>query len=92
MTVRGLTGADFARTIVGSTRRRLARGDFRRRDFEALRLFVGLSQPEFCDALGITESLFRKWKTAERIPKGSSLVLLRIVAEYPLMLHGTLHR
>ncbi len=48
-----------------------------------LRRFVGLSQPRFAEALGISVSTLRNWEQGRRTPDGPALALLRIAARHP---------
>jgi putative transcriptional regulator len=82
--MRELTEDDFKRAISGKLRRRLAAGRIDSGiDVIALRKFVGLSQVEFADALGISVSTLRNWEQGRRTPEGPALALLRIAARHP---------
>jgi DNA-binding transcriptional regulator YiaG len=54
-----------------------------RSDIVALRTFVGLSQPQFAVALGISVHTLRNWEQDRRRPEGPALALLRIAARHP---------
>lgn len=79
-----LTEEDFARAIPGRVRRRLINGELKDgSDIVALRNFVGLSQPQFAAALGISVHTLRNWEQDHRRPEGPALALLRIAARHP---------
>ena len=79
-----LTEADFARAIPARVRKRLINGEFKDgSDIVALRNFVGLSQPQFAVALGISVYTLRNWEQDRRRPEGPALALLRIAARHP---------
>lgn len=79
-----LTDEQFARAIPTRVRRRLMRGEFESgRDVAALRTFVGLSQRQFAQALGISVHTLRNWEQDRRRPEGPALALLRIAARHP---------
>jgi DNA-binding transcriptional regulator YiaG len=82
-----LTEADFKRAIPGAMRRRLCRGDVRRgKDLTGLRRFVGMTQEEFADAVGIRVGTLHNWERGRRRPRGPALALIRIVARDPRVL------
>ena len=79
-----LTDDDFARAMPASVRKRLIRGEFRSgQDVAALRRFIGLSQPQFAKAIGISVHTLRNWEQNRRRPEGPALALLRIAARHP---------
>lgn len=78
-----LTRADFARALRRSQRQRIMRGELRSGDVAALRRFIGLSQAEFADALGISVHTLRNWEQDRRKPEGAAVALLRIAARHP---------
>jgi len=79
-----LTEEEFARAIPRRVRRRLVKGEIKDgSDVVALRKFVGLSQPEFADALGISVHTLRNWEQNRRHPEGPALALIRIAARHP---------
>lgn len=58
-----LTEEDFARAIPARVRKRLIHGELKDgSDIVALRTFVGLSQPQFAVALGISVHTLRNWE------------------------------
>jgi putative transcriptional regulator len=84
MTIPELTGAQFARAIPASVRRRLVRGQIESgSDIAALRKFVGLSQPQFASAMSISVHTLRNWEQGRRLPTGPALGLLKIAARHP---------
>lgn len=86
-----LTRQDFRRTLKHSHRRRLIRGDFRGGDdVIALRRFIGLTQVELAEALGISVHTLRNWEQGRRYPEGPALALLRIAARHPKLIRENL--
>jgi putative transcriptional regulator len=78
-----LTKADFARTLKRSQRERIMAGKLETGDIAALRKFIGLSQPQFATALGISVHTLRNWEQDRRAPEGPALALLRIAVRHP---------
>ncbi len=78
-----LSRADFARTMRRSQRQRILRGELQPGDVAALRRFIGLTQPQFAEALGISVHTLRNWEQDRRRPEGAALALLRIAARHP---------
>ena len=67
-----LTEDEFARAMPASVRKRLMRGEFQSgQDVAALRRFIGLSQPQFAKAIGISVHTLRNWEQNRRRPEGS---------------------
>lgn len=86
-----LTDADFERSLRRDHRERLMAGDLRNgKDIAALRAFVGLTQAEFAQALGISVRTLQGWEQDRRSPEGPSLALLRIVARHPKFIRENL--
>ena len=86
-----LTERQFARALPRSLRERLIRGEIRGgADIAALRRFVGLSQPRFAAALGISVHTLRNWEQGRRAPEGPALALLRVAARHPRVLFENL--
>lgn len=52
-------------------------------DIAALGRFVGLTQVEFAQAMGISVHTLRNWEQGRRYPDGPGLALLRIAARHP---------
>lgn len=52
-------------------------------DVKNIRSEVGMSQPEFASAFGISVSTLRHWERGDRKPQGPALVLLNVVAKEP---------
>ena len=72
--IRELTDRDFARAIPRKRRERILRGRLAGgEDVIALRLFVGLTQQQFADALGISVHTLRNWEQGRRSPEGPAL-------------------
>ncbi|MEO1088527.1 MAG: type II toxin-antitoxin system MqsA family antitoxin [Acidobacteriota bacterium] len=88
-----LTEDQLSTAIRSSVRRRLIRGDFRSgEDVKSLRRFIGLSQPRFSQALGISVHTLRNWEQGRRSPEGPALALLRIAARHPRLILENLNR
>jgi putative transcriptional regulator len=86
-----LTKSDFARSITRTQRTRLMRGQFESGDdVVALRRFVGLTQKEFAEAIGISVHTLRNWEQGRRQPEGPALALLRIAARHPKIVRENL--
>ena len=49
----------------------------------AVRTRLGLSQPQFARALGISTATLQNWEQGRRQPTGAARVLLRVVAKHP---------
>ena len=89
--IRELTDREFARAIPRSQRERILRGELAGGgDVIALRRFVGLTQQQFADALGISVHTLRNWEQSRRSPEGPALALLRIAARHPRVLKENL--
>jgi putative transcriptional regulator len=52
-------------------------------DVKNIRSNLGMSQPEFASAFGISVSTLRHWERGDRTPHGPALVLLNVVAKEP---------
>ncbi|MGD0949905.1 MAG: type II toxin-antitoxin system MqsA family antitoxin [Candidatus Binatia bacterium] len=79
-----LTEQQFARAIPGRVRKRLMTGQIESgEDVAALRRFVGLSQSQFAEAMGISVHTLRNWEQGRRRPNGPAIGLLRIAARHP---------
>jgi DNA-binding transcriptional regulator YiaG len=86
-----LTAKQLARAIPARVRRRLMLGLFESgADVVALRRFVGLSQPKFAQAMGISVHTLRNWEQGRRRPEGAAIALLRIAARHPRILRENL--
>jgi DNA-binding transcriptional regulator YiaG len=84
---RELTDRDFARAIPRKQRERILSGRLAGgEDVIALRRFVGLTQQQFADSLGISIHTLRNWEQSRRSPEGPALALLRIAARHPRVL------
>lgn len=84
---RELTDRDFARAIPRKQRERILSGRLAGGgDVIALRRFVGLTQQQFADSLGISIHTLRNWEQSRRSPEGPALALLRIAARHPRVL------
>jgi DNA-binding transcriptional regulator YiaG len=82
-----LTAKHLARAIPARLRKRLMLGQFDSGDdISALRRFVGLTQTQFAQAMGISIHTLRSWEQGRRHPDGPAIVLLRIAARHPLVI------
>ena len=89
--IRELNDEDFARAIPHRQRERILRGRIAGGgDVVALRRFVGLTQQQFAEALGISIHTLRNWEQGRRHPEGPALALLRIAARHPRVLRENL--
>lgn len=89
--IRELTDRDFARAIPRRQRERILRGRLAGgEDVVALRRFVGLTQHQFANALGISVHTLRNWEQSRRRPEGPALALLRVAARHPRVLRENL--
>jgi putative transcriptional regulator len=78
-----LTREDFERMLRGDQRRRIIAGHLEPGDVAALRRFVGLTQAQFAEALGISVRTLQNWEQDRVKPDGPGLALLRIAARDP---------
>jgi putative transcriptional regulator len=78
-----LSRADFAGAMRRSQRQRIMRGELQPGDVAALRRFIGPTQAQFAEALGISVHTLRNWEQDRRKPEGAALALLRIAARHP---------
>lgn len=79
-----LTDEQLARAIPARVRKRLIEGKIESgEDVAALRRFVGLSQAQFAQAMGISVHTLRNWEQGRRRPEGPAIGLLRIAARHP---------
>ena len=87
-----LSERDFGRAISARVRKRLLAGVFESgEDFAALRRFVGLTQAQFAQAMGISVHTLRNWEQGRRHPEGPAIALLRIAARHPRIIRENLH-
>jgi putative transcriptional regulator len=86
-----LTDEQFARAIPARVRQRLMLGLFESgADIAALRRFVGLTQAQFAQAMGISVHTLRNWEQGRRHPEGPAIALLRIAARHPRIIRENL--
>jgi DNA-binding transcriptional regulator YiaG len=86
-----LTEAQLARAIPARVRKRLMQGEINSgEDVAALRRFVGLSQSQFAQAMGISVHTLRNWEQGRRRPEGPAIGLLRIAARHPRLIRENL--
>jgi len=86
-----LTSDQLDRAISARRRKRLMQGKFESGDdVAALRKFIGLTQTEFAQAMGISVHTLRNWEQGKRTPEGPAIALLRIAARYPRIIRENL--
>lgn len=86
-----LNANHFARAIPATVRTRLGQGRFESgEDIIALRRFVGMTQVELAQVMGISVHMVRNWEQGRRKPDGPSIALLRIAARRPLIFRKSL--
>ena len=86
-----LTAKQLARAIPARVRKRLMLGHFESgEDISALRHFVGLTQTQFAQAMGISVHTLRNWEQGRRTPDGPAIALLRIAARHPRIIRENL--
>jgi len=86
-----LTPEHLARGIKASVRKRRMRGEFESgEDVAALRRFVGLTQTQFAQAVGISVHTLGNWEQGRRHPEGPAVALLRIAARHPRIIRESL--
>ena len=86
-----LTAQQLARSIPARVRKRLMAGQFESgEDIAALRRFVGLTQAQFAQAMGISVHTLRNWEQDRRQPEGPAIALLRIAARHPRIIRENL--
>jgi putative transcriptional regulator len=86
-----LTAKQLARAIPARLRKRLILGQFESgEDISALRRFVGLTQTQFAQAMGISVHTLRNWEQGRRHPDGPAIALLRIAARHPRIIRENL--
>ncbi len=59
----------------------MERQQWDRRRIRALRNHLGLTQVEMAEQLGIRQQTVSEWETGQYEPRGTSVTLLRLVAE-----------
>ena len=83
-----LTDDDFKRMISHQQRLRMISGEWESGDLKALRKFLGLSQKQFAERIGISINTLQNWEQERRKPEGPARALLMLVAKHPrLILH-----
>jgi DNA-binding transcriptional regulator YiaG len=86
-----LTDEQLARAIPSRVRKRLILGQIESgEDVAALRRFVGLTQSQFAQAMGISVHTLRNWEQGRRRPEGPAIGLLRIAARHPRIIRENL--
>lgn len=86
-----LTAKQLTRAISARLRKRFMLGRFKSgEDISALRRFVGLTQTQFAQAIGISVHTLRNWEQGRRRPDGPAIALLRIAARHPRIIRENL--
>jgi len=86
-----LTDKQLSTAIPARQRKRLMAGRFESGDdISALRRFVGLTQTQFAQAIGISVHTLRNWEQGRRQPDGPAIALLRIAARHPRIIRENL--
>ena len=86
-----LAAKQMDRAIPARLRKRLMLGQFESgEDISALRRFVGLTQSQFAQAMGISVHTLRNWEQGRRRPDGPAIALLRIAARHPRIIRENL--
>jgi DNA-binding transcriptional regulator YiaG len=86
-----LIDEQFARAIPARLRKRLILGQFESgEDISALRRFIGLTQEQLAQAMGISVHTLRNWEQGRRRPEGPAIALLRIAARHPRIIRENL--
>jgi putative transcriptional regulator len=86
-----LTDEQLASAIPARLRKRLMQGRLESaEDIAALRRFIGLTQAQFAQAMGISVHTLRNWEQGRRKPDGPAMALLRIAARHPRILRENL--
>ena len=81
----------LAKAIPARVRKRLMEGRIESGgDVVALRRFVGLTQMQFAEAMGISVHTLRNWEQGRRRPEGPAIGLLRIAARHPRIIRENL--
>lgn len=81
--VRELTTNDFNHAISREQRIRLISGEWRVGDLTALRRYLGISQKEFAERIGISINTLQNWEQGRRTPDGPAKALLRLLVKHP---------
>jgi len=85
-----LTQEDFEAMLSGTQRQRIIAGQLKPGDVANLRRFVGLTQEQFAEALGISVRTLQNWEQDRGRPDGPGLALLRIAARDPRIIRRNL--
>jgi DNA-binding transcriptional regulator YiaG len=86
-----LTKSGFEHSLLRSVRTRLVAGDFRTgQDVKARRAFIGLTQAQLAQAIGISVHTLRNWEQDRRRPEGPAIALLRTAARHPRIIRESL--
>lgn len=86
-----LTEQQFTRAMPARVRKRLIAGQIEGGDdIVLLRHFIGLTQAQFAQAMGISVHTLRNWEQGRRRPEGPAIGLLRIAARHPRIISENL--
>ncbi len=75
-----------AKPMPAAARTRLKDGHPKASDLADFRAMLGMSQPDFATALGISVGTLRNWEQGRRVPDGPAIALLRLAARHPRLL------
>ncbi len=81
--IQELTAGDFDRAIPREQRIRLMSGEWISDDMPALRRYLGLSQKQFAERIGISINTLQNWEQGRRKPDGPAKALLRLLVKHP---------
>ena len=82
-----LTANKLERSLPVEVHRRLMSGVIESgADIRALRRFVGMTQVQFAQAMGISVHTLRNWEQGRRRPDGPAVALIRMAARHPRIL------
>ena len=87
-----LTSNDFKRAITRKQRLRLISGKWETGDLATLRKYLGLSQKQFAERIGISINTLQNWEQGRRNPDGPAKALFRLLAKYPRLLFHDLEK
>lgn len=86
-----LTEQQMMRALPARVHKRLTQGRFDSgKDIALLRRFVGMTQVQFAQAMGISVYTLRNWEQGRRRPEGPAIALLRIAARHPRIIRESL--
>ena len=84
--IQDISGKSFKRAITREQRQRLISGNWKTGDLAALRVYLGLTQKQFANCIGISINTLQNWEQDRRQPEGPARALLRILAKHPRLI------